>query len=91
MSEPVPEAGGAPTNFLMQKFLGIPAIVWLLGAAILAYLYFRSQSGSSSSTTNSNTTAATPQKVNLAGPKITINEQPTPAPAPDTVSNTSMS
>jgi LysM repeat protein len=32
---------------MSRKFLGIPAIFWLLGAAVLAYLYFKNKSGSS--------------------------------------------
>jgi LysM repeat protein len=60
MSEPAPEPGGGTGSFFQKKFLGIPAIVWLGGAAILAYLYFRSQSGSSSS----GTTATTPSNAN---------------------------
>ena len=50
MSEPAPEGGGAPAagGFMTRKFLGIPAIFWLLGAVLLAYLYFRHSSGTSS-------------------------------------------
>jgi LysM domain len=62
MSEMPPEGGGTG-SFLQKKFLGIPAIVWLGGAAILAYLYFRSQSGSSGSS-SSGTSANTPQNAN---------------------------
>lgn len=49
MSEPVPEAPGTPAapGFMSRKFLGIPAIFWLLGAALIAYLYFRNRSGGS--------------------------------------------
>lgn len=49
MSEPAPE-GGAPSagGFMTRKFLGIPAIFWLLGAVLLAYLYFRHSSTSAS-------------------------------------------
>lgn len=57
MSEPAPEAinNGAPAagGFMSRKFLGIPAIFWLLGAAILAYLYFRNRSGAGSGATSS--------------------------------------
>jgi LysM repeat protein len=43
---PPPEGGG---SFLTQRFYGIPAIVWLGGAAILAYfLFFRNKSGAAS-------------------------------------------
>lgn len=52
MSEAAPE-GGAPQQgggIMSRKFMGIPAIVWLAGAAILAYLYFRSKSSSSTGT-----------------------------------------
>lgn len=50
MSEAPPEGGGgapAAGGFMSRKFLGIPAIFWLLGAAVLAYLYFKNKSGSS--------------------------------------------
>lgn len=50
MSEPAPEPqGGQPQggSFMSRRFLGIPAVVWLIGAALLAYLYFRNQSSSS--------------------------------------------
>lgn len=51
MSEPAPEPQAqGQGGFMSRKFLGIPAIFWLLGAAILAYLYFRNKSASSSGT-----------------------------------------
>lgn len=53
MSEPAPEPqpgqGGGGGSFFSKKFLGIPAVIWLAGAAILAYLYFKNQSSSSGS------------------------------------------
>ena len=54
MSEPYPEGGGAPASagFMSKKFMGIPAIVWLIGAALLAYLYFRNSSKSSGGATS---------------------------------------
>jgi LysM repeat protein len=65
MSEMPPEGGGGGTgSFLQKKFLGIPAIVWLIGAAVLAYLYFRSQNSSSSTSTGSSTPANVPQNAN---------------------------
>lgn len=46
--EPPPEGGGGG-NFLTQRYMGIPAVVWMAGAAILAYfLFFRNKGGSSS-------------------------------------------
>lgn len=50
MSEPAPEpqqGGSAAGGFMSRKYMGIPAVVWLAGAAILAYLYFRNKSASS--------------------------------------------
>lgn len=59
MSEPVPEAppeqGG---NFLTKKIMGMPGIVWLGGAALLAYfLFFRKGSSSSSGTSGTSGTS----------------------------------
>lgn len=52
MSEMPPEpAQGGGGNFLTQKYMGIPGVVWLGGAAILAYfLFFRNKSSSSGTT-----------------------------------------
>lgn len=64
MSEPAPEpqGGGAPGGgFMSKKFLGIPAVVWLIGAAILAYLYFRNSSSSGSSGTGASSSAGSGQ------------------------------
>jgi hypothetical protein len=50
VSEPIPEEGGggpAAPGFMSRRFFGIPAIFWLLGAIILAYLVFRNRSGRS--------------------------------------------
>lgn len=47
---PPPEGGTGGGSFLTQKYYGIPGIVWLGGAAVLAYfLFFRNKSSSSSS------------------------------------------
>lgn len=51
MSEMSPDPGGSGGGFMQKKFLGIPAIVWLIGAAVIAFMYFRSQNGSSSGST----------------------------------------
>lgn len=51
--EPAPQGGGGG-SFLTQKYMGLPGIVWLGGAAILAYfLFFRNKSSSSSSPSSS--------------------------------------
>lgn len=52
MSEPAPESGGAPGgsaagSFMSRKYLGIPAVVWIAGVALLAYMYFRRKSTAS--------------------------------------------
>lgn len=45
--------GGGGGSFFTQKYYGIPGIVWLGGAAVLAYfLFFRNKSSSSSSGTS---------------------------------------
>lgn len=62
MSEPAPEPpGSAPAagGFMSRKFLGIPAIFWLLGAVLIAYLYFRNRSGGG--TTGATSTAGSGQ------------------------------
>jgi len=60
MSEPMPEeapSGGG--NFLTQKYFGMPGIVWLGGAALLAYfLFFRKGSSSSSGSSGSSGTSS---------------------------------
>lgn len=48
MSEPMPEPppeGGGGGNFLTQKHFGLPGIVWIAGAALLAYFLFFRKSG----------------------------------------------
>lgn len=59
MSEPIPEGDGGGGSFLTRKFAGVPAIVWLLGATLLAYLYFRNKSGGSASSTGGGGTPTT--------------------------------
>lgn len=59
MSEPMPEGEGGGGSFLTRKFAGIPAIVWLLGATLLAYLYFRNKNGGSASSSGGGGTATT--------------------------------
>lgn len=55
MSETVPEGGGAPAagGFMQKKFLGIPAWIWLVAAAVLAYMYFRNKGGATAGTATS--------------------------------------
>lgn len=69
MSEPMPESGGgAPGGFMSRRFMGIPAIVWLAGAAILAYLYFRNKnsSGNTSGGASSGSTGDTSTTGNIS-------------------------
>lgn len=75
MSEPMPEQqpGG---GFMSRKFLGIPAIVWLLGAVFLAYLYFRNSnkaSGASGMSSAGSGTSTTGNVQVTPGPGQTIN------------------
>lgn len=87
MSEMAPEAGGGGGggNFLTRKYAGIPGFVILIGVALLAYLFFRSRSGSASSP---NSTSGSGQQttgdisVGATSPNITIN-----APYANTQSN----
>lgn len=53
MSEPMPEGGAPGSGFMSKKFMGIPAVVWLIGAALLAYMYFRNKNSSSGSSGSS--------------------------------------
>ena len=64
MSEMPPEGeGGGAGGFLTKKYMGLPGYVWLIGVAVLAYLYFRTKSGSGTSGSNS-TAATTPSNAN---------------------------
>ena len=92
-----PQQGG----IFSQKFMGIPALVWLAGAAILAYWWFSRQSSSSSGTgsssansgTNTQTTGAT--TIDTGAVQVSVNTggsgdtstQPTP-PTPPTMQTT---
>jgi len=57
----MPEGQPASVGFFSRKFMGIPAIVWLAGAALLAYMYFRHQSstGAGGTSTGGGGSAAT--------------------------------
>lgn len=73
----MPEGGGGE-NFLTKKFFGIPAIVWVLGAVLLAYLFFRSKSGSSGAASSSGGGGtSTTGNISLKPPTttITVNQQ----------------
>lgn len=59
MSEPMPEGGAPGGGFMSKRFLGIPAVVWLIAAALLAYLYFRNQNSSSSGSSGGASSAST--------------------------------
>jgi LysM repeat protein len=77
----MPEGGGGGGSFLQKKFLGIPAIVWMAGAALLAYMYFRSHSsgstGSGVTPNNANNGTATTGDTTFPNnpTNITINSQ----------------
>ena len=80
MSEPMPEAGGgapAAGGFMTKKFMGIPAIVWILGAVLLAYLYFRhsSSSGSASSSGGGGTPTTGNISLSPGNTSVTVNSQ----------------
>jgi len=69
-----PEGGG---GFMTQKFMGIPAIVWLLGAAAVAYFLFSrnsASSGSGSSSAGSSDTLTTGDtSVATGAVQVTVN------------------
>jgi LysM repeat protein len=66
-----PEQGGGG-NFFTQKYMGIPGIVWLGGAAILAYfLFFRKSSSSSGSGSGASNTGTGGTSGN-----VTFNQSP---------------
>lgn len=77
MSETMPEQttqdSGGGGNFFTKKYMGIPGIVWLGGAAILAYFLFFRNSSSSSSSGTSGTSGTT------SGSSGTINVNPLPS------------
>ena len=78
MSEQYPEGAPASAGFMTKKFMGIPAIVWLIGAALLAYLYFRNHSGSSGGATSTGGGgSSTTGNISLksAGPTIDVVSQ----------------
>jgi LysM repeat protein len=74
--EPQPQEGGGGGNFMTRKYFGLPGIVWLGGAAVLAYfLFFRnssSSSGTASGTTPSGSSGAV--TVNETGPAQGANQ-----------------
>jgi Fibronectin type III domain len=63
----MPEDEGAGGNFLTARIMGIPAIIWIAGAGILAYFLFFRNSGSSSNTSGQ------PQGGSATGGSGTIN------------------
>lgn len=71
-----PEGGSTGGNFLTKKFAGMPGWLILAGAALLAYLIFRSKSSSTSgSSTTSGTAPQTTGDISIGPntPNITIN------------------
>lgn len=54
MSEPYPDPQAQQGNFLTRKYGGIPGVVWLAGAAVIAYfLFFRGKSSSANAPSSS--------------------------------------
>jgi hypothetical protein len=53
----MPDEGTSGGGFMSQKFMGIPAIVWLIGAAVIAYLWFSKQQAASGQTAPASSTA----------------------------------
>jgi hypothetical protein len=98
MSEMAPESGGGGGNLFTGRIMGIPGVVWLLGAGVLAYfIFFRKGSagagGSTSGgggTIDTSGTQTTLQKGAIAvtvsqtdnNPATAKNPQPTPKPPP---------
>jgi hypothetical protein len=101
MSSMAPETGtsGGGTNFFTQKIMGIPGVVWLIGAAAIAYFLFARSSSSSGSAGSPSTSGgggtittgqttidqgAVQVSVSQTGPSGASNPQPTPTPTPKT-------
>lgn len=90
MSEMPPEQGGqAQGNFLTHKYGGIPGIVWLAGAAAVAYfLFFRNKGGGSTgaqstggggtSTTGDITLTPGTETIDLGAPSGNVVSNPAP-------------
>jgi hypothetical protein len=97
MSEPMPESGGAG-NILTRKFAGVPGYIWLIGAAVVVYFFFRNSSANSSGQTasdqgatgdNSGTSDTGDSTVNPPDINVTVNPQPTtPTPTKTTTTST---
>jgi LysM repeat protein len=67
--ESTADAGGGGGNMLTRKYYGIPGIVWLGGAALLAYfLFFRNKSSSSSGSGSSANDSGTAGNITLNVP-----------------------
>jgi hypothetical protein len=80
-----PEAAPGGGNFMTKKVMGLPIIVWVGGAALLAYIYFRSRSSASAgspSTTGGGGTATTGGATLQKGAvQVTITQE-SPQPKP---------
>jgi LysM repeat protein len=78
MSEMAPE-GGVPGqaggNFFTRKYMGIPGIVWLAGAAILAYFLLRGKTGTSGATSTAGSGTSTTGNITLQPGTTTIKAQ----------------
>lgn len=95
MSEMPPEPGAQPQgNFLTHRYGGIPGIVWLAGAAAIAYfLFFRnkggtgggasSSGGGGTSTTGDITLQPGTETVDLSGPAGNTVQNPAPVTSGD--------
>jgi hypothetical protein len=82
VSEAPPDTGGAPSagggNVLTTKYFGMPGIVWLGGAAVLAYfLFFRNKSSSAASGTGTASGSGSGSSSGETGGTINFTPNPT--------------
>ena len=79
--DPEKDQGG---GMMQSRIFGLPTIVWVLGAAVLAYLYFShrsSQSAGSPSTPGGGGTATSgTTRIDKGAIQVTVTQNPQPKP-----------
>lgn len=74
MPAPPPDPGvGGGGSFFTQKFMGIPAMVWLGGIVIVGYLYFRNRSSSGAASSSGGGGTSTTGNITLTPGATNIN------------------
>lgn len=83
MSEAYPEQQPQQGNFLTKKYGGIPGVVWLAGAAVVAYFLFFRGKGSTGATSSGGGGASTTGDISITPGTSTVNvTDSSPVPGP---------